>query len=240
MNIFEQLNKIWSKDYINDMPGFVKERGFVCSKNDSKMDLLITGINPSFREGENPESFCFDFHETMKETKYDNYWGPLRKILVDAENEIDLRSRTAYLDIFYFREKMQGQIRNGILKRPKGIEFLMDQLIVTQKLIEEIIKPKVIIVKNKESAAYWGKLSDKGIIWMGYKIVHEETLNCGELYKIAGLIDSPDRIARDIKITNLKNSFILFSVHINQYTKREKRPTAVIVNDLLNRFNIKS
>src|SRR5690606_30886704 len=100
-------------------------------------------------------------------------------------------------------------------------------------LIEDIIKPKIIIVKNKESAAYWGKYAEKGIIWMGYELEFLEITQFGELYKIVGLLDSTKRIAPKTKQTNIENSLILFTVHINQYTKKEKRPTPKFINDLL-------
>ena len=237
MNIKEQLDKVWAKDYINQLPDFVKERGFVYSINNSEKDILVTGINPSFRQDtDDLNSYGFDFQKTLKETKWDNYWGLLKRILIDADNNIDLKDRTAYLDIFYFREKEQKKLRNGILKKSNGIEFLVDQLVITQHSIEEIIKPKVIVVKNKESAAYWGKLSEQGFIWMGYQFEYLQSFNCGELYKISGLINSTERIAPDIDKTNLKGSIILFSEHISQYTKKEKRPTAVLINDLLEKY----
>jgi hypothetical protein len=235
MNIKDELEKIWSQDYINELPLFIKERGYVFSINDIQRDFLITGINPSFREGEQKISFGFDFQETLRKAEWDNYWGSLKKMVYD-QNNFDLRERTAYLDIFYFREKNQKILKDEILKRNCGISFIIDQLRVTQKTIEEIIQPKVIIVKNKESAAYWGKYADKGLIWMGYQLEKIELFECGELYKINGFIDSPERINKEFSETKLKNSLILFSQHINQYTKREKRPTAIFINGLLENY----
>ena len=114
-----------------------------------------------------------------------------------------------------------------------GLTFIAEQLNLTQHIIEDIIKPKIIIVKNKESAAYWGKYAEKGIIWMGYELEFLEITQFGELYKIVGLLDSTKRIAPKTKQTNIENSLILFTVHINQYTKKEKRPTPKFINDLL-------
>lgn len=237
MNILEKLNNLWSKDYIKELPKFVKERGFVFSKNEEQKDILITGINPSFRNDEQLESFGFDFNLTLKEDKYDNYWGPLKKIVFDPINHIDFREKCAYLDIFYFREKEQIKLRKEILKNPYGVQFLAEQLKITQNTIEKSILPKLIIVKNKESAAYWGKLSEKGIIWMGYKFDFIQSYTCGELYKIVGFINSNERISSELKETNLKNTLVLFTEHINQYTKKEKRPNAIIIRELLKRCN---
>lgn len=235
MNIKEELEKIWTNKYINCIPEYIADRGFVYSINDKEKDILITGINPSFRQDADLKSYGFDFEETLNETKWDNYWGPLKKLVFDVENGIDLKDKTSYLDIFYFREKEQLRLKKEILKNSIGIEFLVDQLKVTQYIIEEIVKPKLIIVKNKESAAYWGKLAEKGIIWMGYKFEYLETFNCGELFEISGLIDSPDRIS-NINKTKLDGSLILFSEHISRYTKREKRPTALLIKELLEKY----
>jgi len=236
MNIREKLLTVWSQDYINQLPDFVKERGFVYSENNSKKDILITGINPSFRKNAGLNSYGFDFQVTLREKKWDNYWGPIKKIVFDAENNIDLREKSAYLDIFYFREKEQIQLKNKLLKDSEGIRFLVDQLNITQHIIEDIIRPKVIVVKNRESAGYWGKLAEQGIIWMGYQLDFIESFACGELYKISGLLKSAGRIAPEIENTNLKESLVLFSKHINQFTKKEERPTTVFLKELSEKY----
>lgn len=236
MKIQDRLQEIWSQDYINELPKSVKERGFVFSENYLAKDILITGFNPSFRAGDDINSHSFDFQCILKDTKWDNYWSSLKKIIYDPVNEIDLREKTAYLDIFYFREKEQILFKKHILTSQGGIRFVIDQMNLTQHTIEDIIKPKVIIVKNKESAAYWGKLANEGIIWMGYQLNHIQNLPCGELFKISGLINSRERISPEISNTNLKESLVLFTQHINQYTAKEKRPTASLINDLLEKY----
>lgn len=81
--------------------------------------------------------------------------------------------------------------------------------------------------KNKESWAYFGKLfEEKGWVWMGYQFEFIQNMECGELFRITGLLDSNERIAPEIKETNLKGTFVLFTQHINQYTAVEKRPKA--------------
>src|SRR5690606_15114769 len=235
MNIEKRLTEIWNDEYIETLPKFIKERGFCYSINDSQKDILITGINPSFRDNEEEKScsFGFDIQLEFQNTKHDNYWSSLKKMLYDNEVNIDLRTNTAYLDIFYFREKDQNILRREILPNQKGIQFVADQINLTQHIVEEIIKPRVIIVKNKESSAYWGKLVDKGIIWMGYDLEFIENTITGELFRIKGLINSQERIAPEIKSSNIENTLVLFTQHINQYTKREKRPTAKFIKELL-------
>lgn len=240
MNIEQSLNDIWNKDYIGQLPSFVKKRGFMYSINNSEKDILITGINPSFRETDRLKDNSYDFQAILNDPKKDNYWGNIKKQLLDPENNIDLRSQSAYLDIFYFREKDQNQLRKGILKTNNpGIHFSVDQLKVTQQVIEDIIKPKVIIVKNRESSAYWGE--NKKYIWMGYQLeLIQSYPGKDKLYKITGLLNSKERISKEIKKTNLEGSLILFTVNINQYTTKEVRETrgsAIFAKELLERYN---
>lgn len=236
MNIEDVLKKIWAQNYIFELPDFIHKRGYCYSKNNSQKDILITGINPSFREGsENFGSFGFDIQDEFKNNKHDNYWGPLKKMVYDESQEIDLRPKTSYLDIFYFREKKQKVLKNELLPNKRGLKFLAEQLNLTQHIIEDVIKPKLVIVKNKESSGYWGKLADKSIFWMGYDLEFIESSIIGELFKIKGLINSSERIAPEIRTTNLNNSLILFTSHITQYTKREKRPTGKQIKELLDR-----
>lgn len=68
---------------------------------------------------------------------------------------------------------------------------------------------------------------------MGYDLQFIKQTNTGDLYRITGLLNSSQRIAPEIKETNIKDSLILFSQHINQFTPSEKRPTEQTVRALL-------
>ena len=72
---------------------------------------------------------------------------------------------------------------------------------------------------------------------MGYELEHVYNTYCGELCKITGLIDSHERIAPEITQTALIGTLVLFTRHINQYTKRELRPTAEFLNHLLHIYS---
>lgn len=234
MDYYSKLYSIWGNEIINGLPAFVKDRRFVFCENENQKDILITGINPSFNEKAPPQEPKYLFEESIN-AKH-NYWSSLKRILISVENNISLIDQCAYTDLFYFRERDQAKLRHEIIKSPIGLNFLAAQLNITQHVIENKIKPKLILVKNKESAAYWGILSEKGIIWMGYEFEFLRSLPFGEIFKISGLSKSNERIAPEIKETNLKNSIIIFSKHINQYTKKEERPTALQLLDLLNEY----
>lgn len=233
MNLQEELTHLWTQDYIDSLPNFVKDRGFVYCENNYSKEILLTGINPSYRAEDPQQSFGYDFQKSINQEKWDVYWGPLKRMLFDDNGTVDLRNRSAYLDIFYFREKDQTQLRKSILKSVVGVKFLVDQLRVTQHIIENIITPKLIIIKNRESAYYWGKYATDGYIWMGYDFNFLKSTSFGELHEITGLIDPSERIAPDIRETALIGTKVLFTHHISQYTKREKRPSPQFINDLL-------
>lgn len=228
METEKRLAEIWSMPYINKLPGIVKERGYWYAENGNK-DILITGFNPSFRDGDAMKVSSMPVKDLLYGEKYDNYWGPVRKMLYNGET--DLRGITGYLDIFYFREREQKFLKNEILPSEGGMQFVIDQLNLTQHIIEETIRPKLMIVKNKEAQAYFGKLN--GMVWMGYEFEKIADTQYGELCRIKGLIDSDERIAPELKSTNIKGSYTLFTTHINQYTSVDKRPTPDFLKQIL-------
>jgi hypothetical protein len=69
---------------------------------------------------------------------------------------------------------------------------------------------------------------------MGYEFEEIEDYACGKLCRIKGLLPK-DRIAPEIKETCLIGTYVLFAKHINQYTPRNVRPTAQLLNELLNK-----
>ena len=220
----------------------IKERGFAFADPIKKADLLITGINPSWRDKPNePRANCHgpaidnlkpEIWKIRNGKMWDTYWGPIRKMLIDETKQINLLDRVDYLDLFHFKEQNQKFLTEIILKQQSdGIDFIRKELNLTQHIIEENIQPKLILVKNKESWAYWGKM--EGFVWMGYQFEHIRNYACGELCRIVGLQQSNERIAPEIIVTSLKGTHVLFSNHINQYTKKEKRPTPELLYGIL-------
>lgn len=142
MDTGKRLAEIWNESYISSLPSLVKDRGYMYADNVQR-DVLITGFNPSFRDGEAVGALHGPIQTIWEEEKHDNYWSPVRKMLYDGN--IDLRSRTDYLDIFYFREQDQHFLNDKILSNPNGIRFVVDQLNLTMHIIEDIVRPKLIM-----------------------------------------------------------------------------------------------
>lgn len=227
-DIREQLTDIWNKYQVIDNE-VLRDRGYLYCNNVKQKDILITGINPSYIKDKDNNLLSYDFKGC-----YGRYWSPIMKML---KNEtLDYTDNTAYLDLFYFRATNQKYIKDVILKHNQGIGFLAEQLRVTQQLMEEVIKPKVIIIKNKESYAYWGKLSDKGYVWMGYEFEPIESIQCGEVCRITKLINSNERIFPEITHSNLTGSIVLFSKY-SRFLRKDEKITADVIERLLKLYN---
>ena len=72
MSTYDKLATIWSKDYISSLPEQIKDRGFCFSLNNENREILITGFNPSFREGDSVGNVSYSFDDIMNSEKYDN------------------------------------------------------------------------------------------------------------------------------------------------------------------------
>jgi hypothetical protein len=235
MDIGKRLAEIWNEEYIASLPNEIISRGYTYADN-VQSEILVTGINPSFRNNEDSGIIHGPIKEIWYGQQYDNYWSPIKKMLFDED--IDLRDKSDYLDIFYFKEREQNILKTQILKTPDGIKFIVDQLNLTMHIIEEVVKPKLLVVKNKESQVYFGKLFDeKGWVWMGYEFEHILDMECGELCRIIGLRKCEGRIAPEFKNTQLEGTFVLFTKHINQYTPIAERPTSRILKLILDWYD---
>lgn len=193
MDIAKSLDTLW-QDYLHNLPEEedrvrdVLKRGYGCIRNEKK-DILITGINPSFRGDATSGNNFWELKQLLDKDSKDKYWSTVRKMLLGER--IDLRDRADYLDIFYYRETDQTFLRKELLSSPEGMRFVAEQLRITMYVVEHVIQPKLIIVKNKESWVYWGKEAEtKGWVWMGYRFSAVKELPSGSLYRIEGLIDN--------------------------------------------------
>ncbi len=234
-DIDRRIKEIWNAPYMKDLPSWVSDKRYLYAEPMINADLLITGFNPSFREGKDNKDIADEKrHGSAKKnfdlSENDNYWGPLSKMIDEK-----LINHFDYLDIFHFWERDQNKLRNEILSiGESGIQFVVNELNLTQHIIEDMIKPKLILVMNKESWAYWGK---DGYVWMGYEFEKIKDYPCGELCKIIGLQEK-DRISPEIEDTCLKGSYILFSRNINyciRFNKHEELPTSELLNNILNK-----
>lgn len=217
----------------------ILSRGLVGSVNCSTIPFLLTGINPSYDEKSpvnwpgDMKPFCFKL--ATSETG-NTYWTKKRHQFGDLCDEM------AYLDLFPIRETHQ---KNGFERVFKTENDFRGTIIgITQRIIEENLKPKLIVNANRGSIYYWGirartrvgiDSNDYVNPWMGYKVeridpeqfldipqcmLTNDRLNLFPIYKIVGFIDSSKRINKELyKTTSLHNSFIM--EYVMEY--RDKR-----------------
>ena len=211
--------------------GKILDRGMVWAENEvGRTEILITGFNPSFRLGDTAGSFKFDY----RDVQYDSYYSEIKKTFLDDR----LNAKAGYLDLFAVRETTQSYVAKFI-KHPAGLSFIAEHLAITQREIERL-HPRLIIVKNKGAWMFWGlqaiRDGDKWMnVWMGYTFEKipgfENDICCGQIRKITGLYDVPDRVGKEIIKTDLSGTIILFTNHL-RYMKKELRPTPELISQL--------
>ena len=112
----------------------------------------------------------------------------------------------------------------------RSLEFFSANLALNQLFIEQVIRPRLVIVKNTDSWRFWGKeATPDENIWMGYRFESLEQLSCGELCRVTGLVEHPDRVSyRSLLETNLRGTLVLFTCDLTRVSA-DKRPTPELV-----------
>ncbi len=231
----QALSKLWEK-YRGRMAteelNGILERGICYSEIKEAHRILVTGMNPSFREGDpNREKYDvpFNYQDVVKSGE-DRYFTSFDKLF-----PAEFQREVAYLDLLNIRETDQATTWKFI-KDPQGLELFAGNLRLAQLLIEQVVRPRLIMVKNKGAWGLWGKeATAEENIWMGYRferVAGFDALPCGEVLRITGLIDHPGRVTyNDLKETNLQGTLVLFTRHF-QYCKAEELPTPELMAEL--------
>ena len=187
-------------DYLWDKYGNSNEimrRGYHICHNSTQKDILLVGYNPSFDKGEkvgNQQVYQLPDREAIK------------KMLVSSQT--DLRDRAAYIDLFSFRESNHQIANQQVVLNPQMFNYIIEQVCLSQNMIEEVIRPKVIIILNKDTWAYFGKLPE--YTWMGYRYLTCSAIIPHEFSRIVDNSNKTDRINIEREQTNLKNTKVLF------------------------------
>lgn len=192
------LDELWDTSLNKNIYPEILKRGYAVPENIGKADLLIIGINPSFGESHNDNTrkykHTFARFERLKESQnITQYWKRIFKFIPQD-------TKCEHLDLFTIRETKQDEI-NKIGSNSLGLDFLVKHMWITQQMIENVIKPKLIVLANRGAGAYLGKHPQ--YTWIGYDlepycIEGLETINSpkeeGELCSIAGF--KKDAISR--------------------------------------------
>lgn len=204
-----QLDRIWNNpEYKND--GFMQtylNRGYAFPEVE-KAELLFIGLNPAGSEV-NGSSFSYNLQQAVKDLP--KYYGRYDKLAQQ------IGAGWTYTDLFYFKET-NGKMLEQFLTQSLRKQFLIEQLKITQQLIEEL-NPKVIVVFNAKARMFFGlegNRTKREGIWMGYKA------NNIELYEKFGtpVIDSVESdINHGIKHTKTAPIPIFFDSFISYQPK---------------------
>lgn len=203
-------------DYLWEKYGKANEvmmRGYNICLNTIQKDILIVGYNPPFYQEDEGDQHPYLLPEN--ET--------INHLLVSSQT--NLRYKAAYIDLFSFRESDHQIANKQVVLNPQLFGYVIEQVCLTQNMIEELIRPKLIIVLNQDSWAYFGKLPQ--YTWMGYKYENLLPMNGNEVCCIRGYTDKQDRISIEREQTNLKDTIVVF------LNKDSKLPTPEELSELL-------
>lgn len=188
--------------------------------------ILITGINPSYNKNDKGQPIPFKFIDADEKK---GYWKKTKEMIGG------IVAQTAYLDLFPLKFSNQSEFTYMMQKSPASLSLMSDLLQVTQREIERLA-PKLIIVKNAQTAAYWGR--EDNCVWMGYKfekIPNHPLIGMGiDVRRVVGFKDDPKN-ERVLKIdkTNLEGSIIVF------YALYDARHEKTCPQKILNSADIK-
>ena len=218
------------------------KRYYSVPKHIEQADLLIIGINPDYDGQSYPNG---------------NYYPSVREILATGKaTEGELRyynrvwnmvpesyhDRFACIDLFGFRETEHARLLT--VKYPSDICFLAKHLYLTQQLIENVIRPKLIIVTDKSAWRYWGFEPEFGCMGYDCQLIREVRKNV-YLTEVQGL--RQDDFAKLHMVTPtedqyerkdvLKGTRILFAPYQGSGCPREQRLTADEIQQILDEMN---
>jgi len=148
-------------------------------EDEQEADILFIGINPSYMGGDKDTHYFFD------RTSTNPYFNALERM----RDAVDKSLKWTHIDILVFKETDQKYI-DELFRKPKGVEFIFDQIEVTKKRITHI-SPKVILVANTKARQFIGKdrieFKDENRedenVWMGLNFEFDEELGCDVIRK---------------------------------------------------------
>ena len=169
----------------------------ICQTNEQK-DILIVGLYCNTDHIINGRTiYPLSQHERISSLDY-NLNGA-------GDN---LQNHAAYMDLFPIQStSAQFEILKEIIQNPKMFDYVVEQISLNQTIIEDVVRPKLIIIQDEHSWAFFGKLPE--FVWMGYEFQLIEKTAYGDLCRIVGF-RSDDRIQPDRKQTNLIGTKVLF------------------------------
>ena len=164
--------------------------------------LLFLGINPSYSpHEEDAKDSTAPLFSQYDGGKLHPYYQAIEKFVAKISEGYEPQPWSG-IDMLYARDSIQAGVVN-YLDLPHGLEFVWEQLQLTQKVLQ-VAKPKVLIVANRFAAELLGKhrvtrkrrdgtdTEDK--VWLGYHFHFDEelgTYRCAELDEVPVFFTKP-------------------------------------------------
>ena len=173
--------------------------------------IVITGCNPSYHGEDEKDLPC-----NLLSKCTGRYWIPYVRIANSfSENMV------GHFDVFPLRYTDQDKFLKIV-----PTELKVSLIAKFEEIIEDYLRPRLIIHTNKSTGYLWG--TDKDHPWMGYELlpvdIEDELSVKGKLYRIVGYSNNPNRIKKsgETYTCGLIGTY-LFITSFYQRTPREKR-----------------
>ncbi|MHC5310036.1 hypothetical protein ACYSNM_08165 [Myroides sp. LJL116] len=206
----QSIQKIWD-NYKNNpnIPADLIENGFSNFKQNPSSPILILGTSTLFKSLESNKDSVGD-KELHLDTKIKQVLSQNKSLLLlDPQLQIDLRDKAIYRNILFFTHTPSPLAINQLTDTVDGRLFLMDQLELSGKIIENI-KPRLIILTDLFTAMFMGFFGeDADFCWLGLFFQKVETTKSGHIvYKING--HAPDVFSPLSQRVNLDGVYVIY------------------------------
>lgn len=190
----QAFDYLWNK-YRNSLP--LLNEGYCICQISGQKDILIIALH-SIMQSRNSGSAIVSLqqHDSFLSSEY---------MLVNSS--VNLLDRATRLDLFPIQGLTCTQVVSDVVCNPKMFDYVVEQISLNQTIIEDVVRPRLIIVCDSNSQAFLGKLPE--FVWMGYSFKHLEKKYNGDLYQIIGF-RSEERIQPNRARTNLIGTKVFF------------------------------
>lgn len=213
---FKEIDRIFQHKSKKEELNEIIKRGFCYSEFEQKK-LLFVGINPSYLKDLKPENFHYNVYKAVID--YKKHYAKFLDLLKNTKYEKDW----TYIDLFFFRETNQNIISKII---NSDIDFIVNQLKLTNKIINEI-NPEIVVVCNSGASNFFGinKIKEENI-WLGYKFTFDKDFGI----EVVTNIDEKSILDNTNDLQNIIGKPFLFSSTLNYLDSHNKKRLNWIIN----------
>ncbi|MPM03353.1 hypothetical protein SDC9_49618 [bioreactor metagenome] len=203
----------------------IAKRGYLFSELIKKA-VLFVGINPSFQEETQSIRDSFRFEDAL--IGYKKYFQPYEDLCSNTKIKDDF----TYIDLLFLRETNQKVIDGKLSKHTQWVEFIAEQLRISQKRIEAI-KRKLIVVCNAGAGKFLGaekigNSDEADNVWMGYNFEFDRVFGVNV---ISGVHNNS--IMTGEKETTLYGTPVIFTGYLKYLSSSTKKTLGWQIDNVL-------